>query len=80
MNETCAICGCQIHRDGEYARLIALRGFAEQTKNEGRTRIGGCIRLLQEVIAKGVEVLLAAEEEKAAANKAFNPSGGSGGF
>jgi hypothetical protein len=63
-----------------YARLIALRGFAEQTKNEGRSLIGGRIRLLQEVIAKGIEVLLAAEEEKAAANKAVNPCGGSSEF
>ncbi len=148
MNETCAICGCQLHRDGEYALptvlgrshatshhyvaerffgrstnrrgtqreaifdtcpwghegetvvfcyecheellhnpvilpediqrfacLVRLRGFAEQTKGEGRSLIGGRIRLFQKIIAKGIEVLLAAEEGKAAANQSLQPTG-----
>jgi hypothetical protein len=136
MDETCAICGCQLHRTGEYAKprtlgrsratshhlvaerffgrsknrpgtmreaifetcpwgqdgkvlvfcyecheelihnpvilredierfakLVRLRGLSEQKKTEGRSIIAGRIRLFQEVIAKGIETVLAAEGE-----------------
>jgi len=46
-----------------FAQLVRLRGFSEQSKTEDRSRIAGRIRLLQEVIAKGIEVVLAAEEQ-----------------
>jgi hypothetical protein len=58
-----------------FACLVRLRGFAEQTKGEGRSLIGGRIRLFQKIIAKGIEVLLAAEEGKAAANQSLQPTG-----
>jgi hypothetical protein len=136
MEETCAICDCRLHRDGEYAKptllgrshatshhyvaerffgrstnrrgtqregifdscpwghegetvvfcyecheelmhnpvflpediqrfaqMVRLRGFSEQMKSEDRSRIGGRIRLLQEIIAKGLDAVLAADAE-----------------
>ncbi len=134
MEEKCAICGCQLHRNGEYAKptvigrshatshhyiaerffgrsknrrgtqrevmfescpwdhegdvavfcyecheelihnpvilpedinrfaqLVRLRGLSEQSKTEDRSLIAGRILLFQEVVAKGIQVVLAAE-------------------
>jgi hypothetical protein len=46
-----------------FAQLVRSRGLSEQSKPEDRSLIAGRIRLLQEVIAKGIEVVLAAEGE-----------------
>lgn len=137
MEETCAVCGCRLHRDGEYAQatllgrshatshhyvaerffgrstnrrgtqrdaifvrcpwghegqtivfcyecheelvhnpvilpddiqrfaeLVRRRGLSEEAKSEDRSRIAGRIRLLQEVIARGIEAVLASELSK----------------
>jgi hypothetical protein len=49
----------------QFAQLVRLRRLAEQTKTEGRSLIAGRIRLFQEVIAKGIEAVLAVEGQSA---------------
>lgn len=137
MFETCAICGCLLHRDGEYAKptvkgrshatehhyvaerffgrsknrrgtqreaifdecpwgmegktdvfcyecheellhnpvflpedirrfaeLVKLRKLSEETKTESRQKIGSRIKLLHEIIAKGLQEFLASENRQ----------------
>ena len=42
----------------KFARLVRLRGLSEETKTASRDKIGERIKLLHEVIARGVDELL----------------------
>jgi hypothetical protein len=57
-----------------FAQLVRKRGPSEESKSEDRSLIAGRIRLSQEVIAGGIEVVPAAES-KGTVNPAPQPSG-----
>jgi hypothetical protein len=46
----------------KFGRLVRSRGLSEETKTASRDRIGARIKLLQEVIARGIDVLLPPDE------------------
>ncbi len=47
------------------AQLVRLRGLSEPKKSENRSRIAGRIRLLQEVIAKGLDAMFSSDSKVA---------------
>jgi|SRR5208337_938987 len=58
-----------------FAELVRLRALSEQAKPEGRGQIAGRIRLLQEVIDKGLEAVLASELSKESPNQPLQQTG-----
>jgi hypothetical protein len=47
-----------------FAALVKARGLAEDTKTADRSRFAGRVRLLHEVIAKGIEALTKRDESR----------------
>ena len=48
----------------KFQRLVQSRGLSEEKKTEGRDRIAGRIKLLQEVIHRGIDQSLSEDECK----------------
>jgi hypothetical protein len=57
------------------ATLVRLRELSEESKSEDRTRLAGRVRLFQEVISKGIETVLAAEQRSPQPAREKGPGG-----